>query len=177
MVRRAFYSAVAAAGFVVLVSAPACAFTYNWTWTCAPTQCDIEGNGTLETDTDLTLGPANVVAFNGIFQTFPIFGLSPVGTEGSDNVILALSPAQELTSYAGITFSTPLSVYNIYFEDFLSSGKDNLTNRGFGEFTVSAIPINPSEVPLPSTFMLFASGIGAFGLLARQRTRKKQVAA
>ena len=135
--------------------------TYDWSFVCALGGC--AGNGTL--DTNVTIGPAQVTNIQGTWDGTAITGLTSF--EGIDNTILALSPGIALDD-EGLSFVTADDLdVNLYYNtsqgEYYYVAIDNTTSSG--TFSISPTPI-------PAALPVFASGLGAFGLLSLRRKRK-----
>lgn len=88
----------------------------------------ISAAGTFYT-TSLGGGQYFVNSITGTRNGVPITGLSPVGTEGSDNIIFSPAAPGSL-SYGGVTYTTSNRMYNFYY----SGGLDGIA--GYGEITM-----------------------------------------
>ena len=100
--------------------------------------------------------------------------LPPDSVGGNDNLILALSPSIEL-NFSGIAFSTAAGNWNIFYSDFESSDRLFINDGSLvtsGVFTVSE---QVAQTPIPGTLPLFATGLGALGLITYRRKRKQAV--
>ena len=138
------------------------AATYNWSFACDLGATACTGDGTLT-----TAGPgfpSLITSFTGTFGGETINALLPINTfGGNDNTLLStISP--ELSSM-GISASAS----GLTFRIFHSSGDQSEVLLGSsiepGVFSVSA-------VTLPAALPLFATGLGAIGLLTWRRKRK-----
>jgi hypothetical protein len=131
-----------------------------------------------------TLLSGNVV--DGLFSG-PITSLIPVGTSGYsawqwDNVITGTPPFFSTTNSSGLLFlfGPGNTVGNLYSDlsgntYFSLSEPANLYNPGdAGILTIANA--SAAAAPLPAALPLFATGLGAMGLLGWRRKRKNAAA-
>ena len=160
----AFISAFGGLGVTSAQAVP-----YNWSFVC-DIGASCSGSGTLETD--IAIGPATVTSFLGTFGGLTVTSLLAPGTIGGNtNKIFALSPGTAFDA-AGIGFATSASNWRLYYSNPLASVR-LLGQGGFvttGAFTVSEAV---SETPIPAALPLFATGLGALGLIAYRKKRKQ----
>jgi hypothetical protein len=125
------------------------------------------------------------------------FGSVPNGSNPSVTLILKLSPAVEITGYSTPSTTSPFSIgtfgsstcgtdFCINVQTFFNPLSPGPYSENLGvPFTISgfdptaSIPLNGtgvSPVPLPAALPLFATGLGALGLLGWRRKRKAQAA-
>jgi hypothetical protein len=138
-----------------------------------------------------------ITSITGTWDGFTITGLVTPELFDHNNNVLYLSPNGTLldassngdpgglaffvSDYIGNNVPTPTTVVVELFFDTTFAAYAALTgNTGFGccslgtdgDFTVSSL----SAVPLPATFPLFATGLGALGLLSWRSKKKAQAA-
>jgi hypothetical protein len=138
-----------------------------------------------------------VTSITGTWNGFTITpGLVPPGSIDANNNVLYLSPNATLLdassngqpgglafyvhNYTGNNVPTPTDVVvQLFYNTTFLAYAANTANTGFGccslstegNFTITAL----SAVPLPATLPLFATGLGALGLLG-WRGKKKAAA-
>jgi hypothetical protein len=161
---------VALVGVLVSFGTAAQAATYNWSFTSPLAS----GSGTL--DTNVPVGPAQIVGISGVWDSNAITGLLAPNTFGAnDNTLLALTPSAALT-VPGLSFAVSGTSVNIFScteadASFCSpSGDyrfiDSFASASTGTFSVSATPI-------PAALPLFASALAIIGWAARRRNQKQ----
>ncbi len=163
---RLAYAALVVA--IVSIGAITSAHAVHYDWSFVGDSAAHSGTGFLTTDAaTTTAGPAvNITGFFGLFGGNSITGLlAPDTYAQNDNTLLALSPTIELT-LGGVSFIVGDLTYNIWSD----GGLDRLYTLSDGVFTVSA---RLAEMPIPGALPLFATGLGALGLITYRRKRKQ----
>jgi hypothetical protein len=148
---------------LALSGGAASAVTFDWS-TSAPS-----GSGTF-TATDDGSGIYTITAITGTFDGGTITSLVPpgLGLGGNDNLLFYPSSAQLDTH--GISFGDGGSEFNIFYDTFYiyQEAFGGVAASGF----IATFTASPSVTPLPAALPLFATGIGAMGLLGWRRKRK-----
>jgi len=166
------------------------AATFNWTYTSVATLCGDESScGTESGSGSLTTSAAGLInQFTGTFDGFTIIAVQPVGGYGSnDNVLNSSEPYLDssgvsfqvsdpaLTADGGVfdiaivSYYTDGSMPGCSVADCYGTFNDSYSIlNSTGDFTISAV----SATPLPAALPLFATGLGAMGLLGWRRKRK-----
>jgi hypothetical protein len=159
-------------GAFVAFGASAQAVTYDWSFTSA----SVSGGGTL--DTNVPVGPAQIVGISGTWGGNAITGLIAPGGFFNDNTLLALTPSTALT-FNGFSFDVsgvPVEVFFCMPMDgcLLASYAAEIqdSRRILGTFSISPALM---ATPIPTALPLFASGLGFLGWAVRRR-RQKQIA-
>jgi hypothetical protein len=143
--------------------------------------------------TDLSNTPTGTLLLSGTVEqevqgrTFPtqtgtwtteLLALSLSGPLLGHTATITLNPAQTSGGVTTITPSGGAFAIDSFFDVFVEFGLDTPTplHQLFGpnEFVAAAPTL--SETPLPATLPLFASGLGALGLLGWRRKRKNAAA-
>jgi len=197
---RCFAAVVAAAAMSGLAISSANAFTINFDENGNAT-CDLSGCGNASVGPD----PTHLVSGNVLTYTLPpqdAFGnplLINAGTVGINNASGQLSDALRFTNANGDLFGNRATQMIFYsFDDFGSLADVSMppgfvafagaTENAAGSFTfdtgtnvfngMSDVEgTTPSEIPAPEALPLFATGLGALGLLGRRRKRRAELAA
>jgi len=123
---------------------------------------------------------SGTIATGSPFGPFDITGLLTPGTTYAsithvpgDNLLFY--PAAPLVDSNGIVFSTFQALYPVesFMDIFFTEGHYSLlvSNSGASGITFSVSP-EISSTPLPAALPLFATGLGALGLLGWRRKRK-----
>jgi hypothetical protein len=186
MIAKLSTFAAAVMAVVVAIAVPAHANTYYFTYT------DLLGDTASGTLTTGSLDPANSYGYNN--QSYPNPGYDITGITGTWDgqtitgllgfAVCCSSPADDNILYtsglsldlAGLGFATATLDVNIYWQPVATppsywalsapSGTPvDYANLGAGTFTVT-------PTPLPAALPLFATGLGALGLLGWRRKRK-----
>jgi hypothetical protein len=141
------------------------------------------GNGTLIASGSggaltVTSISGTISSVESIFGPFDIIGpLAPGSTYASlpvpgDNLLFY--PAASLVDSSGISFSVEQAAApGQQFMDIFFTGGHYLLLRSNSSANAITISVSPeiSSTPLPAAFLLFASGLGALGLLGWRRKK------
>jgi len=128
--------------------------------------------------TDMTVDPAS----GKLFGMSPVFGgATPVAIDPTSGTVTGLTPG---TTFTGSAFDVVSSASTLYFVSSTNLTLLNLVNETTGvlNFTFLSAPVTDmtvgvtgaSTVPIPGALPLFATGLGALGLLGWRRKKKAQ---
>lgn len=174
---------IAAVTLTVLQVPGANATTFDWKYV-GPTPF-IYGSGTLQATYSGVGDAYDVTAISGVANGQTVLGLSDY--DGPDQVVFSPSPPDVALDTLGISFSvgSGTTSFNIYEDDGLYTpgapygcggvycllGPGD-TGAGDPFVTVSFYLTPVAATPLPATLPLFATGLGAMGLLGWRRKKK-----
>jgi PEP-CTERM motif len=159
--------------FLVFFVMPSSAVTlpsllYTWSWT--DTYDSLTGGGTLTTDGGIPGCGAGCETITNV--TGNIFGEQITQFPGHYPYDNKLFPSSDpLLDGTGFSFDTPTYYYEVYWYSPLNTyvlWQGLESTYYYGAFTVSV-----AQTPLPATLPLFATGLGALGLVGWHRKRKK----
>jgi hypothetical protein len=175
---------------LALSGGAASAVTFDWSSSGTQISQNIPvnptGSGTF-TATDDGSGQYTITAITGTFDGGTITSLAPLGTFGGNDNLL-FYPASAQFDKFGVSFAVGVNEFNIAFITDYSLNNANPLEYVYdfqlvspavaGEgFIVDTFTASPETVtPLPAALPLFATGLGAFGLLGWRRKRKNVVA-
>ena len=171
---RKFALLMASASLIAFQAPGANATPFDWSYTDGGSNV---GNGTL--NADLVSGVEySVVSISGTANGQNILG--PFFFDGSDQLVF--SPAARVVDSLGVGFQVADgTLLNFYEDDGLYSPGNPfycgavycLIGQSGPAVALTDLTITPaSETPLPAALPLFATGLGALGLLGRRRKRK-----
>ena len=169
---------MASASLIAFQAPGANATPFVWSYTDGGSNV---GNGTLSAD--LVSGDEYLVtSISGTANGQNVLG--PFVFAGSDQFVF--SPAARVVDRNGVGFQIADGTLLNFYEDdggYLSSSPFFcgavycLIGNSLPAVALTDLTITPaSETPLPAALPLFASGLGAMGLLARRRKRKAAAA-
>jgi hypothetical protein len=176
---RKFALLMASAALIAFQAPGANATPFDWSYTDGGSNV---GNGTL--NADLVSGDEySVTSISGTADGQSILG--PFVFDGSDQLVF--SPAARVVDRLGVGFQLADGTLLNFYEDdggydvgnpFHCGAVYCLIGDSFAALALTDLTITPaSETPLPATLPLFASGLGALGLLGWRRKRKVAQAA
>jgi hypothetical protein len=127
------------------------------------------GSGTF-TATDDGSGTYTITAITGTFNggTITSLSLPGLGLGGNDNLLFY--PGSDQLDISGFSFDEGPYGFNIYDD----GGYGDIYQNVMGQYggSITTFTASPSVTPLPAALPLFATGIGAMGLLGWRRKRK-----
>jgi hypothetical protein len=144
------------------------------------------GSGTLTTDSEAcSIIGCPILSIHGTVDGYPITGLFRSPETGSDNLIYYPATSPNQVDYTGIglvlgsSYETSISIYNTLNtgdSEFITFGDHTTSTAYYASFTVDD-PVTRTITPIPAALPLFATGLGALGLLGWRRKRKAQAVA
>jgi hypothetical protein len=161
----AVLTALALAGISIAATTPAHAVTWNWTISGHGET----GSGTLTTSSETCSGGCAIDTFIGLLNGQSITGLND-SYQSPSNLLYypASSPFQIDQGGTAFDFAGGPGIIYLFrdsFDFFYSSRTGNV-----GPISFDATPV--PTTPLPTTLPLFATGLGALGLLGWRRKRE-----
>jgi hypothetical protein len=115
-------------------------------------------------------GQYTITAISGTFDGGTISSLiAPGGYDGNDNLLFY--PGTPQLDFDGFSFLEGTDKINIYYDAITGN---YYVEQSFEEETITldGFAASPVITPLPAALPLFATGIGAMGLLGWRRKRK-----
>jgi hypothetical protein len=155
---------------MALQMAPASASTIKWDWTISGSGPD-NGSGTFTIDSSC-VNACPISNPTGTIEGLSITGLGSY--MGADNLLDIPIPGGGEPDGSGISFIAGGVSFNVFQDGpyiYLYTSNETSNFVAFG-----AAPAPPSATPLPAALPLFATGLGAMGLLGWRRKRKNTTA-
>jgi hypothetical protein len=159
--------ATAVVGLTLLTPAPAIAVTFDFSYFSTNTP-GLSGSGEF-TATSLGGGEYQLTGITGFGGNNDIAITSLSSYAAADNILFY--PTQPFVDFGGISFNTADGdAWNIYWNGYYGVLDFNTNPVGYPNSVT--IDFSVTETPLPAALPLFAGGLAAWGLFARQRKRK-----